>query len=247
MLFERPLVQARLIARYKRFLFDAELENGTTITGFCPNTGSMRGLTTPGSTIWLSEHDSPTRKYRHVFELIEADGTLVGVNTGMPNRLAEEAIIAGRIGDLGSYGSLRREQKYGRNSRIDFLLTDPGKPTTYVEVKNVHFSRTRGLAEFPDTVTARGAKHLEELGDMAELGHRAVMFYVIQRNDCDRLRICNDLDPFYGAAYVRARQRGVEAFAVKCSISPLEITAAGLIPMDEPGIAALQTKTTILD
>ncbi len=247
MLFERPLLPARLIARYKRFLFDAELANGEIITGFCPNTGSMHGLTTPGSKIWLSEHDSPTRKYRHVFELIEADGTLVGVNTAMPNRLAEEAMLAGQVADLGTYAGLRREQKYGRNSRIDFLLTDPRKPTTYVEVKNVHFTRTPGLAEFPDTVTARGAKHLEELGDMVELGHRAVMLYVIQRDDCRRLRIWTDLDPAYGRAYARARQRGVEAFAVKCSLSPLEITAAGLIPMDEPGIAALQTKTTILD
>jgi sugar fermentation stimulation protein A len=245
MLFDHPLLPARLIARYKRFLFDAELENGEIITGFCPNTGSMRGLTTPGSRIWLSEHDSPTRKYRHVFELIEADGTLVGVNTAMPNRLAEEAILAGQISDLGDYASLRREQKYGRNSRIDFLLTDAAKPTTYVEVKNVHFTRTPGLAEFPDTVTARGAKHLEELGDMVEQGHRAVMLYVIQRDDCRGFRVCSDLDPSYGLAYVRARQRGVEAFAIKCRISPVEITAAGLIPMDEPGIAALQTETTI--
>jgi sugar fermentation stimulation protein A len=247
MLFDPPLLRARLISRYKRFLFDAELENGRIITGFCPNTGSMRGLTAPGSTIWLSEHDSPTRKYRHVFELIEADGTLVGVNTAMPNRLAEEAILAGRIGSLRGYADLRREQKYGRNSRIDFLLTDPDRPTTYVEVKNVHFSREAGLAEFPDTETARGAKHLEELGDMVEQGHRAVMLYVVQRDGCKRLRICRDLDPRYGAAYARARQRGVEALAVGCHISPIEITAAGLIPMDEPGIAALQTKTTILD
>ncbi len=247
MQFERPLVPARLVARYKRFLFDAELESGEIVTGFCPNTGSMRGLTTPGAHIWLSEHDSPTRKYRHVFELIEAEGTLVGVNTAMPNRLAEEAILSGRIDDLGTYPILRREQKYGRNSRIDLLLTGPGKPTTYVEVKNVHFTRTPGLAEFPDTVTARGAKHLEELGDMVELGHRAVMLYVIQRDDCRSLRICGDLDPHYASAFERARRRGVEAFAVECLVTPLEITAAGLIPIDEPGIAALQKQTTILD
>lgn len=247
MQFERPLVPARLVARYKRFLFDAELESGRIVTGFCPNTGSMRGLTTPGARIWLSEHDSPTRKYRHVFELIEAEGTLVGVNTAMPNRLAEEAILSGRIDNLGTYPTLRREQKYGRNSRIDLLLTGPGKPTTYVEVKNVHFSRSTGLAEFPDTVTTRGAKHLEELGDMAELGHRAVMLYVIQRDDCLSLRICGDLDPLYARAFERARLRGVEAFAIECRITPLEITATGLIPIDEPGIAALQTQTTILD
>jgi sugar fermentation stimulation protein A len=239
MLFEQPLVPARLISRYKRFLFDAELDSGEIITGFCPNTGSMQGLTAPGSRIWLSEHDSPTRKYRHVFEMIEADGTVVGVNTAMPNRVATEAIAMGQVADLGDYTTVRREQKYGRNSRIDLLLTDPLRPTTYVEDKNVHFMRSTGLAEFPDTVTARGAKHLEELGDMAEAGHRAVMLFVIQRHDCDRFRICSDLDRFYASAFDRALMRGVEAYALRCRISPSEITPAGLIPMDEPGIAAL--------
>jgi sugar fermentation stimulation protein A len=124
MLFDRPLVPAVLVQRYKRFLFDAVLEDGRAITGSCPNTGSMRGLTTPGSRIWLSEHDSPTRKYRHMFEMVEVDGTVVGINTGLPNRLAEEAIKAGQVGDLHLYSTLQREQKYGRNSRIDMLLTD---------------------------------------------------------------------------------------------------------------------------
>lgn len=239
MLFEPPLVPARLIARYKRFLFDAELESGQIITGFCANTGSMRGLTTPGSRIWLSQHDSPTRKYRYVFEVIDVDGTLVGVNTAMPNLLAAEAITAGQVSDLGDYGTVRREQRYGRNSRIDLLLTHPLRKTTYVEVKNVHFSRTPGVAEFPDTVTQRGAKHLEELGDMVEQGHRAVMLYVIQRDDCARFRICGDLDRAYSMAFTRAHERGVEAYALQCRVSPTEITAAGLIPMDEPGIAVL--------
>lgn len=234
MLFEPPLVPARLIARYKRFLFDAELESGETITGFCANTGSMRGLTTPGSRIWLSRHDSTARKYRYAFEMIEVDGTLVGVNTAMPNLLAAEAIAAGRVADLGDYTTMRREQKYGRNSRIDFLLTDPHRRAAYVEVKNVHFSRMPGLAEFPDTVTQRGAKHLEELGDMVEGGHRAVMLYVIQRDDCRRFRICSDLDQLYGIAYRRARERGVEAFALECRVSPAEIAAARLIPIDDP-------------
>jgi sugar fermentation stimulation protein A len=245
MQFERPLVPARLISRYKRFLFDAELESGEIITGSCPNTGSMQGLTTPGSRIWLSEHDSQTRKYRHVFEMIEADRTIVGVNTGMPNRIAAEAIAAGQVSDLADYTTVRREQKYGRNSRIDLLLTDPLRTTTYVEVKNVHFMRERGLAEFPDTVTARGAKHLEELGDMIDAGFRAIMLYVVQRSDCERFRICDDLDPFYARAYERARARGVEAYAIECLVSPGEITPAGLIPIDEPAIAALCTSIAI--
>jgi sugar fermentation stimulation protein A len=245
MLFNPPLVPARLIARYKRFLFDAELENGEIITGSCPNTGSMQGLTTPGSRIWLSEHDSPKRKYRHVFELIEADDTTVGVNTAMPNRLAAEAIALNQVSDLGDYTTVRREQNYGRNSRIDLLLTDPLRTTTYVEVKNVHFTRQPGLAEFPDTVTARGAKHLEELGDMAEAGYRAVMLFVIQRHDCERFRVCGDLDTIYAAAFERALKRGVEVYALKCRVSPTEITPAGLIPIDEPGIAALNTSIKI--
>ncbi|MDX3929626.1 MAG: DNA/RNA nuclease SfsA [Shinella sp.] len=239
MLFDPPLIPATLIQRYKRFLFDAVLDDGRAITGSCPNTGSMRGLTAPGSRIWISEHDGPLRKYRHRFELIEADGTTVGINTGLPNRLAEEAIRAGLVADLGGYPVLERERKYGRNSRIDILLSGPDRKTAYVEVKNVHFRRQEGLAEFPDTATLRGAKHLEELGDMAEAGHRAIMLYLVQRDDCERFRICSDLDPVYAAGFERAIRRGVEAYAVKCIVSPLEIRPSALIAMDEPGMAVL--------
>ena len=237
--FDPPLVPATLVQRYKRFLFDAVLDDGTPITGSCPNTGSMRGLTTPGSRIWISEHDGPLRKHRHRLELVEADDTVVGINTGLPNRLAEEAIREGLVADLSTYPVVERERKYGRNSRIDLLLSGPDRPVAYVEVKNVHFRRVAGLAEFPDTVTLRGAKHLEELGDMAEAGHRAIMLYLIQRDDCARFRICDDLDPAYAAAYGRARRRGVEAYAVKCAVSPLHIRPSGLIAMDEGGIADL--------
>ncbi|WP_455271734.1 DNA/RNA nuclease SfsA [Rhizobium herbae] len=239
MLFDRPLVPAVLVQRYKRFLFDAVLEDGKAITGFCPNTGSMRGLTTPGSRIWISEHDSPTRKHQHMLEMVEVDGTVVGINTGLPNRLTEEAIKAGQVANLQQYSVLQREQKYGRNSRIDMLLSDPKLGRAYVEVKNVHFSRTSGLAEFPDSPTARGAKHLEELGDMVEAGHRGIMIYLIQRDDCGTFRICGDLDPLYARAFKRATQRGVEAFAVKCLVSPQQIAPDGLIPMDEPAFADL--------
>ncbi|MCF3639865.1 DNA/RNA nuclease SfsA [Rhizobium sp. TRM95111] len=239
MIFDPPLVPAVLVQRYKRFLFDALLSDGTAITGSCPNTGSMRGLTAPGARIWMSEHEGALRKFRHRLELVEADGTVVGINTGLPNRLAEEAIRAGLVADLGGYPVVERERKYGRNSRIDLLLSGPGLPAAYVEVKNVHFRRVAGLAEFPDTVTARGAKHLEELGDMVEAGHRAVMLYLVQRGDCDRFRICDDLDPAYAAAFRRARRRGVEAYAVKCAVSSAQIRPAALIAMDEPGIAEL--------
>ena len=232
--FKSPLVPARLVARYKRFLFDAILEDGSAITGSCPNTGSMWGLTAPGSRVWLSEHDSPTRKHRHCLELVEADGTIVGVNTGLPNRIVEEAIRAGMIGDLGRYATLKREQKYGLASRVDILLQDEARGRAYVEVKNVHMSRVPGLAEFPDSVTTRGARHLDELGDMAEAGHRAVMVFLIQRGDCFRFRLCRDLDPNYAAAFDRAMGRGVEAFAVRCDITPEQIRPAALVTIDEP-------------
>lgn len=237
--FNTPLTPARLIRRYKRFLFDAELETGEMITGSCPNTGSMAGLTAPGSRIWLESHDNPKRKYRYSLELVEAEGTLVGINTGRPNRLAEEAIAMGLVGSLGTYAGLRREQKYGLSSRIDILLSDPEKGVAYVEVKNVHFRRTPCLAEFPDSVTSRGAKHLEELGDMVDAGHRAIMLYLVQRNDCDHLSICRELDPAYGKAFDRAMARGVEVCAIACAISPERIVPAARIPLLEESINEL--------
>jgi sugar fermentation stimulation protein A len=236
MQFPNPLTPATLIRRYKRFLFNATLPDGRAITGSCPNTGSMLGLSAPGSPIWMSEHNSKTRKYRYALELVEADGVTVGINTGLPNKIVEEAIRAGNIEPLAGYDELRREQKYGKNSRIDILLTDPTRPATYVEVKNVHFMRKAGLAEFPDSPTVRGAKHLNEMGDMVEAGHRAVMVYLVQRPDCERLKICRDLDSNYAAAFDRAVSRGVEALAVRCHISPQEISFDRLIPVDEPGL-----------
>lgn len=237
MRFPTPLLPATLVARYKRFLFDAILADGSAVTGSCPNTGSMLGLTAPGSRIWLTTHDSPTRKYAHALELVEADGTLVGINTGRPNALVEEAIRKGMIGDLATYEALRREQRYGINSRVDILLEDAVRGRAYVEVKNVHFMREDGLAEFPDSITARGAKHLDELGAMVEAGHRAVMVFLIQRGDCRRMRLCRDLDAAYATAFDRAVARGVEAYALRCQISPEEINPVGLIPIEEACLA----------
>ena len=233
MKFSAPLVSGRLVKRYKRFLADVVLGDGSEITCAVPNTGSMMGLTDPGSRVWLSVSDKPTRKYPHTLEIVEADGIMVGVNTGLPNRLTEEAIRAGMIADLASYEEFRREQKYGRNSRIDILLKDTARGLAYVEVKNVHMSRVAGLAEFPDTVTTRGAKHLDELADMAAEGHRAIMVYLVQRGDCESLKLCRDLDPAYCAAYDRATAAGVEAFAIQCQISENEIVAVKTIPVVE--------------
>ncbi|WP_274424369.1 DNA/RNA nuclease SfsA [Chelativorans sp. YIM 93263] len=232
MKFPSPLIEARLVRRYKRFLADVTLGDGTALTVAVPNTGSMLGLTAPGSRIFLSKSANPKRKYAHTLELVEADGTLVGINTGLPNRLAAEAIRSGLVSDLASYPVVKPEQRYGERSRIDFLLEHPERPPAYVEVKNVHYMRETGLAEFPDTVTNRGARHLEELVAMRAAGARAVMVYVVQRGDCARFRLCADLDPVYAETFARARAAGVEAFVLGCQISAEAIIPDRLIEME---------------
>lgn len=235
MQFTTPLRRGRLIKRYKRFLADVVLDEGGEVTASCPNTGSMLGLTAPGSVVWLSESDSPTRKYRHTWEMIEADlgagPVLVGINTAHPNRIVADAIKAGGIAGLAGYGSLRREVRYGVNSRIDILLEDEGKPPCYVEIKNTHLMREAGLAEFPDSVTERGAKHLDELASMVAEGHRAVMVFLVQRGDADRFKVAADIDPTYAAAFMRARAAGVEAMALRCRLSEGGIAVDGTIPI----------------
>lgn len=219
--FMQTLIGGRLVRRYKRFLADVILDaDGSEVTAHCANPGSMLGLNSPGSRVYLSRSDSPTRKLPLSWELIEADGVLVGISTAHPNRLVEEAIMAGAVPGLAGYPDLRREVKYGVNSRIDILLEAPDRPRCYVEVKNVHLMRQPGLAEFPDSVTARGAKHLRELSDMVREGHRAVMVYLVQRPDCDRLAMASDIDPAYAAALDEARAAGVEVIAIGCSVTP---------------------------
>jgi sugar fermentation stimulation protein A len=218
MRFSAPLKPARLIKRYKRFLADVALDEGGEVTAHCPNPGSMMGLKDPGLRCWVSAHDDPRRKLKYTLELVEADGALVAMNTQNPNRIAEDAITAGRIAPLAGYASLRREVKYGENSRIDLLLEDPARPPAWVEVKNCHLMRTPGLAEFPDSVTTRGAKHLGELIKRVEAGDRAVQLFIVQRPDCTRLSPARDLDPAYGQALETAAKAGVEILAYGCRI-----------------------------
>ena len=232
-----PLTEGRLIRRYKRFLADIELADGSVVTSHCANPGAMLGLQAPGSRVWLSRSSDPARKLNYSWHLVEADfgeasPQLVGIDTSLPNRLAEEAISAGAIPELAGFDLLRREVRYGVNSRIDLLLAGSGRPDTYVEIKNVHFMRRPGRAEFPDSVTSRGAKHLEELGAMAEAGHRAVMLYVIQMQGTS-FSLAADLDPAYARAFIRARDRGVEALAYTCRVTPEDISIDRRVPMVE--------------
>lgn len=231
MKFPTPLLRGRLIKRYKRFLADITLDSGEEITAHCANPGAMLGLKEPGSVVWVSKASNPNRKLKYDFQLIEADGTLVGINTGHPNKLVEEAILDGTITELSGYETLRREVKYGENSRIDILLSDPEKTECYVEVKNVHLLRKAGLIEFPDSVTARGAKHLGELANMVDQGKRAVMVYLIQREDGDKLSFAADIDPTYAAAFQDATRRGVEAIAYECTLSVDAITVTKSLPI----------------
>jgi sugar fermentation stimulation protein A len=230
-----PLVRGTLIQRYKRFLTDVRLDDGRLVTASCPNTGSMLGLTTPGSVVWLSESDSPTRKYRHTWEMIEADlgqgPTLVGINTGHPNKLVAEALEAKRIKPLAGYPAFRREVKYGKNSRIDVLLEGADKSLCYVEVKNVHLSRTHGLAEFPDCETERGVKHLGEMAEMVREGHRAMLVFLIQRGEAKKFTLARDIAPTFAAAFDRAKAAGVEAIALRCRMSPHEIVVDKAVPI----------------
>lgn len=232
MKFETPLVKGTLIKRYKRFLADIRLENGEEITAHCANPGAMLGLKQQGSTVWLSKSTNPKRKLAYSWELIEVNDhnitSLVGINTSHPNKIVEEAILNGTIKPLQGYKTLRREVKYGTNSRIDILLQDnqtnkDARSNCYVEVKNVHLLRQKNLAEFPDSVTTRGTKHLNELAEMVNQGHRAVMIYLIQRMDVTRFKIAADIDKNYAAAFEQVMKKGVEAYAFKCELSPEEI------------------------
>lgn len=218
MRFATPPIPATLVRRYKRFLADVVLPDGSTVTAHCPNPGSMMGLDAPGSRCWLSLSDKPGRKLPYTLEIVEADRTLVGINTGWPNRLAEEAIRGGVIPSLAGYASLRREVRYGVNSRVDLLLEDPARPPAYVEIKNVHLLRTPGLAEFPDCVTSRGAKHLVELAETVRAGNRAVMLFVVQRDDCTAFAPAADIDPAYAKGLDAARAAGVEVEVWSCRI-----------------------------
>ncbi len=224
MRFPYRLVEGRLVRRYKRFLADVELGDGALVTAHCANPGAMLGLIEPGNRVFVSRSEKPTRKLAFSWELVEAGPVggarqLVGINTSRPNALVAEALAEGRLLPLRGYERVRAEVKYGRRSRVDFLLESAGRPPFYVEVKNCHFMRTPGLAEFPDCVAARSARHMDELADMVAGGARAAVVFVIQMA-AERFDVARDIDPAFDATLRRARAAGVEAYAYACRVAP---------------------------
>jgi sugar fermentation stimulation protein A len=225
-----PLQPGVLIQRYKRFFADVALDDGTTVTAHCPNPGAMLGTKTPGSRVWLSRSADPRRKLPLTLELIQAGGTLVGVNTLLPNRIVAEALAVGAIPEISSYDRLRPEVRYDEACRIDFLLESEDRPPCWLEVKSVTLSRTPGLAEFPDCRTSRGGKHLAALARRVAAGERAVMLFLIQRSDCDRFDVARDLDPPFAAALADAAAAGVEVLCYASHLTPEQNTLSRRVP-----------------
>jgi sugar fermentation stimulation protein A len=238
MRFDEPLIEGRLVERYKRFLADIDLESGGRVTAHCANPGAMLGLKQPGSRVLLSRATNPARKLKFNWEFIEvaAGGgphQLVGINTSRPNLLVAEALREGRLAPFAGYDRIRPEVKYGRNSRIDFLLEKDGAPPCYLEVKNCHLMREAGFAEFPDCVAARSAKHLYELADVVAAGARAALVYVIQMT-AERFDVARDLDPAYDKAFRHALAAGVESYAYICRVTEGEVAIDRPIPIVTP-------------
>lgn len=234
MRFQTPLVPATLIRRYKRFLADVRLEDGREVTAHCANPGSMMGLAEPGMRIWLEPNEDPKKKLRFGWRLVAHDnGHFTGVDTSVPNRALRAALGEGLIPEVANYAVVRPEVKYGTKSRVDFLLTGPALPDLYLEVKSVTLMRQPGLAEFPDSVTARGAKHLRELIEMVEQGHRAMLFYLVQRTDAHRVDLARDIDPTYAGIFDAALRAGVEVLCYDTLITPQAIELGAPLPFGQ--------------
>jgi sugar fermentation stimulation protein A len=221
-----PLLLGTLVQRYKRFFADLVDQEGDMITVHCPNTGSMKNCVVEGSSCWYSLSDNPKRKLAGTLEIVTTShGQLAGVNTSRPNYLVREAIEAGWVPELRGYEKIRSEVRYGKEkSRIDLLLEDPVLGRCYVEVKNVTLDKGNGLAEFPDSVTSRGTRHLRELMTMVAQGHRAVLFFCVQLTGAERAEIATNIDPVYAETMAQAVAAGVQVIAWRAALSPEEIT-----------------------
>lgn len=230
MTFETPLISGTLLKRYKRFFADVRLDDGTVVTAHCANSGAMKGCAVEGAPVLLSFHDNPKRKLAYGWELVRIGESWVGVNTARPNHLAHEAVREGRIPELTGYSRIETERAYGENSRIDLLLTDADGQRCYVEVKSVTLV-DGPCALFPDSVTARGTKHLHELARQVEAGDRAVMLYLVQREDCTRFRSAHEIDPAYAEALKAAMAAGVELLCYACTVGPEGLSVSHPLPI----------------
>ncbi len=231
MRFQTPLERGVLIRRYKRFLADIRLKDGREVVAHCANPGRMTGLAEPGTRVWVEPNDNPKKKLNFAWRLTELPGGhLACIDTAAANRVVGEALRAGQMPGLTGYETILPEQRYGKRSRVDFLLRASGQPDAYVEVKSVTLSRRDGLAEFPDTRTQRGARHLSDLADVARSGQRAVLFYLVQRSDCTSVATAADIDPAYAAALAGACAVGVEVMAHASVITPSQITLGPAVP-----------------
>lgn len=225
-----PMIRGVLIQRYKRFLADVRIETGERVTVHCPNSGSMKGCAIPGSPVWLSTSDNPKRKYKFTWELVHLPETMIGINTLVPNRLVKTSIENGRVEKLSGYDTVTAEVKTSPHTRLDLLLESDAKQKCYVEIKNCTLVE-EGVAMFPDAVTTRGQKHLEELEHLVSCGHRGVIFFLIQRMDAQSFRPADEIDKAYGEKLRKAVKNGVEVIAMDTVVNTQVIRIENLLPV----------------
>ena len=222
MQFRTNLIKGKLVKRYKRFLADVVLNDGKQVTVHCPNPGSMMNLTTEGAVVWLEPNDDPKKKLKYGWRLVESNNQVICVDTTVANLVIREALEKKEISQL-NYQSFKPEVKYSDNSRVDFLLSSPNQHT-YLEVKSVTLVRERGIAEFPDSITKRGSKHLEDLSNMVTSGHKAVLLFLCMRGDVDRVRIAADLDSIYYNNIKAALKSGVQLICYDSKVTKFGVS-----------------------
>lgn len=226
-----PLIEGRLVKRYKRFLADVELGDGQVVTAHCPNSGSMKGCAQKGAPVWISKSDNPKRKLKYTWEVIQTNASYIGINTQVPNKLVKQSIENGMVSELSMYNRVKSEVKTSDHTRLDLMLEDDDGAKCYVEIKNCTLVED-GVAMFPDAVTTRGQKHLDELVFLKEQGHEAVIFYLIQRTDANLFTPAADIDPVYAEKLIWAAGQGVRIITRDVHIDPLE--NPGIIRLNEP-------------
>ena len=217
MLFENKLISGLLIKRYKRFFVDVKINN-QIVTAHCPNTGSMYGLLDRGNKVWISKSSNPNRKLKYTLEIIEVNKTKIGINTHSTNKIVYQALQNNIINEFKNFLEIKPESKFGANTRFDFLVIDK-KSKSFIEVKNVTLSRKRGIAEFPDAITTRGLKHINELIKAGKENYKIYILFLIQRNDCKLFSIAKDIDPDYSNALSKAVKNSLNILCYDCKFS----------------------------